>query len=178
MTRQRDLKRRIRDRMRETGEPYTLARVAVVPVTDQTPRGDDVTMTDDDDRPALPPVSSAIPRLSSGDLDRTLAFYTAIGFRERARYDDYLVLVRDTIELHFSQWDIDPLTNNSAVFVRVADADAFYADIRAGLPDLSHDRDAIPRVKAPLDVAWGGRELAVIDPFGNLLVIGESGTES
>jgi hypothetical protein len=197
MTRQRDLKRRIRDRMRETGEPYTLARTAVV--TEPEPRGDDVTMTDNtNDRPTpddgYAPAGTAIPRLCSADLERSSAFYGAIGFVERARYDDYLIMMRDTIELHFARWDFDPETQAVSIFVRVADAAAIHDEVLAAHPDIvrcgstaitpeeielvreqTARTGSRARVHAMRETPWAGRQFGLIDPDGNLLQIGEPG---
>lgn len=192
MTRQRDLKRRIRERMRATGEPYTAARRAFV--TD-VPRGEPMTMTDAHDQPNPAPAGTAIPRLSSADLDRSQAFYEALGFALRARYDDYLILIRDTIELHFSRWDFDPETQAASVFVRVADARALHDEACAAFPDIVRcgpgaitpeeidlvrsqraATGSMARIHEVRSVEWGGHQFALLDPDNNLLHIGESGT--
>jgi catechol 2,3-dioxygenase-like lactoylglutathione lyase family enzyme len=145
----------------------------------------------------LAPPGTAIPRLPSGDLDRSVAFYRRIGFREHLpRRPGIAVLVRDTIELHLVQWDTDPSALETSTFVRVWDAAAFYDEVLAAHPDIvrcnpeaitadeqaqvtvqrtaTGSRAHVHRVRA---VPWGGSELTLVDPDGNVLHVGEAGVE-
>jgi hypothetical protein len=125
----------------------------------------------------------AIPVLGSRDLDRTAAMYTSIGFVERSRYPDYLIVERDDVELHFSlQPDLDPGTTAGVAYVRVFDVETFHAEVlAAGIEVLTDDVlrerwDAggpLERVTALEAKPWGLREFALLDVDNNLLRIGQ-----
>lgn len=113
----------------------------------------------------------AVPILPSRDLEETLAFYATLGFERFGEgYRDYLILSRGSIWLHFTlQPDVDPLSTASSCYVYVTDADALY---RAWAPLVPPDPADGSRIVAPWSTDYGMRELAVVDPSGNLLRIG------
>ncbi|HEV2593541.1 MAG TPA: VOC family protein [Gaiellaceae bacterium] len=116
----------------------------------------------------------AIPVLPARDLAETLAFYERLGFVETGTTWDvyrYLIVSRDQYELHFFEArDVDPLTTASGCYLRVADADALYAEWeRIGVP---HDAATGSRLIAPVDTPYRMREFALVDPNGNLLRVG------
>lgn len=115
----------------------------------------------------------AIPILPSTDLDRTTEFYAQLGFAVAGRYpapDDYLIVRRDGIELHFWQaGDIVPDRSIAACYLRVHDVDALLNDWRqAGLP-----AQGIPRLSGVEDKPWGMREFHIVDHDGTLLRVGQ-----
>lgn len=115
----------------------------------------------------------AIPILPSTDLDRTTDFYSRLGFAVVGRYpapDDYLIVRRDAIELHFRQVDdIVPERSISACYLRVHDVDAMLSDLQpAGLPAVG-----IPRLSSAEDKPWGMREFHIVDHDGTLLRVGQ-----
>jgi catechol 2,3-dioxygenase-like lactoylglutathione lyase family enzyme len=116
----------------------------------------------------------AVPVLPSRDLRETLAFYERLGFEPRGAPPEewnYLILVRGGLELHFyGDRDVDPLTTSSGCYLRVADADALHEEWAAvGVPA---DPVTGSRLVAPVDTDYGMRELALVDPSGNLLRAG------
>lgn len=114
-------------------------------------------------------VSVVIPTLPALDLDATAAFYARIGFTVRARYEDYLILVRDWIELHFfHDAKLDPLSTASGCYLRTPEALRLHADFaEADLPG-----EGTPRLTSPSETHYGMTEFALIDPNGNLMRIG------
>ena len=82
----------------------------------------------------------AVPIMPSRNLRETLEFYERLGFELRGAPPEtygYLIVGRGPmIELHF--WEspeVDPLTTDHSCYVRVADADALYAEWEAvGVP--------------------------------------------
>jgi catechol 2,3-dioxygenase-like lactoylglutathione lyase family enzyme len=116
----------------------------------------------------------AVPILPSRNLDESLAFYSRLGFETRgaphARWD-YLIIGRGGIELHFYlDPDVDPLLTAANCYLRVTDADALYAEWDAiGVPS---DPATGSRLQPPVDTEYGLRELALVDPSGNLLRAG------
>jgi catechol 2,3-dioxygenase-like lactoylglutathione lyase family enzyme len=118
------------------------------------------------------PLGTAIPTHPSRDLDDTADFYAPLGFSERGRWDEYLIVVRDTLELHFFlDAAVDWATTTAGCYLRVADAPALWdAWAAAGVP-VSH-RGA-PRLQGPpWDTDYGLREFALVDPDGSLVRVG------
>lgn len=112
----------------------------------------------------------AIPILPSRSLPATLAFYARLGFDGETYGDEYAILRRGSVELHFfAHPDLIPAESHAGCYVRVQDVDAIYLDFGAArLP-----RHGIPRMDVLQDKPWGMREFAVIDEDGNLLRIGQ-----
>jgi catechol 2,3-dioxygenase-like lactoylglutathione lyase family enzyme len=113
---------------------------------------------------------SAVPILTSYDIDATEAFYTEkLGFQTRSKYADagYLILTRDGVSLHFSHVDSgSPATTPTACYLYVQGVDAFYQQaLRAG---AVHPNSKLG------NRAWGMREFAILDGDGNLLRVGET----
>jgi catechol 2,3-dioxygenase-like lactoylglutathione lyase family enzyme len=98
-----------------------------------------------------------IPVLPSRDLERSAAFYARLGYRTVQAYPDYLILSCDGGELHLARMDVEPGQNPAGLYLRVAGVDG----IAAALNAIAEDKP------------WGQRELALADPDGNLLRIGE-----
>jgi catechol 2,3-dioxygenase-like lactoylglutathione lyase family enzyme len=116
----------------------------------------------------------AVPILPSRDLDESLAFYSRLGFENRGAPHDrwnYLIIGRGGIELHFYlNRDVDPLTTSAGCYLRVTDADALYQEWHAiGVPN---DPATGSRLQPPVATDYGLRELALVDPSGNLLRAG------
>jgi catechol 2,3-dioxygenase-like lactoylglutathione lyase family enzyme len=87
------------------------------------------------------------PILPSRDLPATSAFYERLGFEEVGLWpDEYLI-----------------------GHLYVEDVDSLHAEFsRLGLP-----HEGIPRLHgAPVDVDYNMREVALVDPDGNLLRVG------
>lgn len=113
---------------------------------------------------------SVAPILASSDLEATIDFYAALGFGVEGHYpQEYLLLRRGDLGLHFffagSTWD--PAKNNSGAYLYVDDADAWAA--AAAAHEVPDARIGFPRIHPPADTSYGLRELALIDPDGNLL---------
>src|SRR4051812_38798901 len=75
------------------------------------------------------PVRMAIPILPSGDLDRTAAYYQALGLRVASRDEGYLVLNAGPAELHFSTGE--DLTAPGQAFVHVVDAGRLWKQLKS-----------------------------------------------
>jgi hypothetical protein len=112
---------------------------------------------------------SAIPILPSGDLDRTTGFWRAVGFEVVERYDDYLVIHADGVELHFTtRPEGDEAEGRDGrrpglAFVHVRDALVLWKRLRsADLAGLGPVQDTDFRL----------REFVVTDPDANLVRFG------
>jgi catechol 2,3-dioxygenase-like lactoylglutathione lyase family enzyme len=115
----------------------------------------------------------AVPILPSRDLRETLAFYERLGFENRGAPPEewhYLILGRGDVVLHFSPMpDVDPLITAAMTYVYVDDADAVHA---AWQGRVTPDQATGSRLVPPVDTDYGMRELAVVDPSGNLVRVG------
>jgi hypothetical protein len=104
-------------------------------------------------------LTASVPVLPSRDLARTVAFFRdAAAFAGEVVADDYAIVERDGVQIHF--WgpavELDPMSNDGSCRLRVDDVDAFYTALR-------------PHVYAEIgDRPWG-RDFAILDPDRNLI---------
>jgi hypothetical protein len=111
------------------------------------------------------------PVLPVRNVAKALEHYRRLGFDVQAYGEGdpsdpiYGFVDRDAVHLHLTRFaDLDPSTNCSACYLKVADADDLHAEwARAGLPG---------RLSEPTNTEYGLREFFHIDPDGNLLRIG------
>ena len=111
----------------------------------------------------------ATPNLPSRDFDATLAFYGALGFRERYRDDVWMILERGALMLEFFPWaDFDPAESAFGSCLRLDDLDGFWAGCTAaGIPAK---QQGWPRLAPPPHaMPWGGRMAAMVDLDGSLI---------
>ncbi len=114
-----------------------------------------------------------VPVIKSGDLDRSIYFYTEVldfdwkwhDEEERQRANGVAHLVKDGAELLLSRHAGDGIFG-SVNRVFVDSVDERYATFRARGLDTSKRPDS-PIHTAPVDQTWGLREFAVTDPDGN-----------
>lgn len=111
-----------------------------------------------------------IPVFRSPDLDATATYYcTQLGFVSERVTNDYLILRRADVELHFAPHDYDD--------ARPTEQRCY---IRGGGIDALHDEFLTRKVDGfrPFQrTAWDMFEFYVSDPFDLLLVFGRSATE-
>ena len=111
------------------------------------------------------------PKLPMRNRAVTRDYYiNKLGFKlfGDAIYDDYLMITKDQIQIHFFQFtDLDPLQNYGQVYIRTDDIDGLYQFfLNAGV--------AI-HPNAPLQVKpWGQKEFSLLDPDNNLLTFGQA----
>jgi catechol 2,3-dioxygenase-like lactoylglutathione lyase family enzyme len=114
-------------------------------------------------------LTAIIPKLPMRDPATTRAYYVGqLGFSVEGEYDNYFILERDGIELHFFLHpDLDPRKNYGQVYIRVKEIEALYnAWMEQGV--RIHPNGALG------DKSWGQREFALLDPDHNLLTFGEA----
>jgi len=116
-----------------------------------------------------------IPVIRSGDLDRSIRFYTGVldferkwpGEEQRETANGVIDLVRDGAELQLSHHSGDGVFG-SVNRVFVDDVDERFDTFRGRGLDTTL-RPESPIHTAPVDQTWGLREFAVTDPDGNSL---------
>lgn len=109
------------------------------------------------------------PKLPMRDKSATKAFYIdQLGFSEIGDYGDYLLLKKDTIEIHFFEFrDLNPKENYGQVYIRTNEIEKLYQSFL--------DKNVSIHPNAPLQSKpWGQKEFALLDPDHNLLTFGES----
>ena len=118
-------------------------------------------------------LTSTCAILPSADLDRALAFYESLGFKQQGRWQDfggYLIVQKDAVEVHFAH---DPNhvaeTSDHAVYIRTDDVDGWSDEIAR----LDFPAEGFPRFGAAQDREWGMREMHLLDPDGHLIRVGQ-----
>lgn len=115
---------------------------------------------------------SAAPGIPTTDMARTIGHYRRLGFTFSAPGTDgpppagadFAIGSRDGVELHFARKpDHDPGRTATWVYVRVEDADELSAEL---------DAAGAGQGGGARDTGYRMRELAHIDPDGNLLLFG------
>ena len=112
----------------------------------------------------------SVPILPVRDVSAALKTYGSLGFstdvyQEADGTAIYGFIQREGLELHLNLFrDLDPLTNTSAVYFYVSDPDTIYREWSE-----AHTEG---RLVPPEEKSWGMREMAYVDPDGNLLRIG------
>lgn len=109
------------------------------------------------------------PKLPMRDKAVTKNYYvTKLGFQVFGDFDGYLMLQKDSIQLHFFEFkDLDPTENYGQVYLRTNDIDTLYQTLL--------DSNISIHPNGPLETKpWGQREFALLDPDNNLLTFGQS----
>ena len=75
-------------------------------------------------------ITDAHPILPCLNLEETIAFYDKLGFALGNLFrDQYLILHRDGIQLHFWKCNDRKLAESSGCYIRCVDADALHANL-------------------------------------------------
>ncbi|MBW8358289.1 MAG: VOC family protein [Weeksellaceae bacterium] len=108
------------------------------------------------------------PKLPMRDRQVTKSYYIGqLSFQEISDYDDYIILGKDEIELHFFEFkEIDPAKNYGMVYIRVDDIEELYNTL------LEQGVAIHPNGKLQIK-PWGQKEFSLLDPDNNLLTFGE-----
>jgi catechol 2,3-dioxygenase-like lactoylglutathione lyase family enzyme len=119
--------------------------------------------------PTHPPraqLGRAVPVLASLDIDATQRFYAdKLGFAVVARYDDYGIVERDGVQIHFWLTDDAGVPKATSCRVDVDDVDQLHEEMEAS---------GVVHPNGPLtDQPWGLREFAVLDGDGNMITFGQ-----
>jgi catechol 2,3-dioxygenase-like lactoylglutathione lyase family enzyme len=108
-----------------------------------------------------PKLVRGIPVFPTTDLAATARFYSdVLGFTVIATYDEYLVVARDEIQLHFWLTANADLADDTACRIDVVGIDALYAEMKASEAEEPSELRSQP---------WGMTEFQMIDNEGNAL---------
>ena len=123
------------------------------------------------------------PILPCADLDHSISFYEALGFKRtyrQQRPNPYAVVERGEIVIHlFGLENFDPEASYGSVIIAVSDPDALYADFATGLRERfgKLPSTGIPRILRPRKRHGTVRGFSVVDPGGNWLRMWKLGDE-
>lgn len=109
------------------------------------------------------------PKLPMRDKIITKDFYVnKLGFQEIADYTDYLIVLKDNIEIHFFLFEgLKPHENYGQVYIRTDNIDQFYQSVS--------DKKLSIHPAGDLQIKpWRQKEFSLLDPDNNLLTFGQS----
>lgn len=113
-------------------------------------------------------LTAICPKLPMRDKNATRAYYVdRLGFEELGDYDGYLMVKKDSVEIHFFEFkDLNPDENYGQVYIRLDNISAFYQTLLD--EKVRIHPNGLLQVKP-----WGQKEFALLDPDNNLLTFGE-----
>jgi catechol 2,3-dioxygenase-like lactoylglutathione lyase family enzyme len=117
------------------------------------------------------------PCLPCGNLDETISFYEALGFKRtyrQTRPNPYAVVALEDIQIHLFGMDgFNPAESYGSVIVAVPDPDTLYRAFAASLRERFGKLPVagIPRILRPRKKFGTVRGFSVVDPGGNWLRI-------
>jgi catechol 2,3-dioxygenase-like lactoylglutathione lyase family enzyme len=105
-----------------------------------------------------------IPVLASLDIRASCAFYVdKLGFSATYQDDDYLIVRRNEMEIHFWRTDNRDYPENTSCYIRGGQVPALYDEFKS--------RD-VPKLSPFAVRPWNMKEFYIHDPHGNLLRFG------
>ncbi len=109
------------------------------------------------------------PKLPMRSKAVTKDFYlNKLRFQELGDYNDYLMVGKDNIEIHFFEFkELNPKENYGQVYIRTDDIDKLYQSLLDN--KISIHPNGHLQIKP-----WGQKEFALLDPDNNLLTFGQS----
>jgi len=113
--------------------------------------------------PGFDPAIS-IPVLASLCIDESAQYYCGrLGFSEICRDENYLIVRRDQIEIHFWLAEERVFPEHTSCYIRGGQILALYKELRA---------KGLERLSVLSERPWGMTEFHLNDPHGNLLRFG------
>jgi hypothetical protein len=111
------------------------------------------------------------PKLPMRNKIATRDFYiNTLDFQEFecADFDGYLMVQRDSIQIHFFEFrELDPKDNYGQIYIRTDDINKLYQSLL--------DRKTSIHPNGHLEIKpWGQKEFSMLDPDNNLLTFGQS----
>ena len=109
------------------------------------------------------------PKLPMRNKQTTLDFYTnQLGFNEIGNYENYLIVKKDAIEIHFFEFkNLDIEQNYGQVYIRTNAIDEVYKNL------LENNIQIHPNGSLEIK-PWGQKEFSLLDPDNNLLTFGQN----
>lgn len=106
-------------------------------------------------------LKTAIPKLASLDIERSVQFFERLGFARIAVHPTVAMVTRDNVDIHFWLTSDPAIPNATGSRANVERVDALYEEF---LPmNIVHPKDPLG------DKPWGLREFSILDLYGNVL---------
>jgi hypothetical protein len=106
-------------------------------------------------------LKTAIPKLASLNIERSVTFFEALGFTRVAVLPTLAMVSRDDVDIHFWLTDNPEIPNSTGCRAYVKGIDELY---QSYLPlNIVHPDDPLS------DKPWGMREFSILDLDGNVL---------
>lgn len=110
------------------------------------------------------------PKMPMRNKSATKDFYiNKLGFRNvgSSDYDGYLMVEKDSIEIHFFEFkELEPTENYAGVYIRTNNIERLYQSF------LDNKISIHPNGELQIK-AWGQKEFSLLDPDNNLLTFGQ-----
>ena len=113
--------------------------------------------------------TSIIPKIPFINKEKTLDFYLSqLNFKLISDYGDYLILVKDNLEIHFFSYpSLEKEKSDFMLYIRLTEIEQFYQNLI--------DKKMAIHPNGKLETKpWKQKEFSIIDPNGTLLTFGES----
>ncbi|PIQ48146.1 MAG: glyoxalase/bleomycin resistance/extradiol dioxygenase family protein [Cytophagales bacterium CG12_big_fil_rev_8_21_14_0_65_40_12] len=115
-------------------------------------------------------ITAVVPKLPFINKQDTLTFYVNyLGFTLRSDYGDYLIMDKDSIELHFFLFPkLEPSKSDFMIYLRIDnDIEGLHAEY---LKNAQSIRFIVKLETKP----WGQKEFSIADPNGTCLTFGQA----
>ena len=108
------------------------------------------------------------PKLPMRNKTLIKEFYLKrLGFTELGDHEDYLIIKKDQIEIHFFEFkELDPKENYVMVYIRTNCIEELYQSFLESGTNI-HPNGSL-QIKP-----WGQKEFSLLDPDNNLLTFGQ-----
>ncbi len=109
------------------------------------------------------------PKLPMRDKIATEDYYIKkLGFQEFGDYDEYLMVEKDNVEIHFFEFkELDPTKDAGMVYIRTDTIDKLYQSLL--------DNKVAIHPNGHLQIKpWGQKEFSLLDQDNNLLTFGQN----
>ena len=109
------------------------------------------------------------PKLPMLNKSITRTYYVdQLGFQEIGDCEGYLMVKKDSIEIHFFEFkQLDPKENYGQVYIRTNNIDNLYKSLLDSKTEI-HPNGTLKTQP------WGQKEFALLDPDNNLLTFGQN----
>jgi hypothetical protein len=108
---------------------------------------------------------SAVPKLASLDIQRSIAFFEKLGFAKSAHYPDYGIVEQDSVQIHFWLCTDPAVPKATGCRINVSGVDELFA---------TYSKLGVIHPNDPLTLKpWGLREFSILDVDGNLVTFSE-----
>jgi hypothetical protein len=107
----------------------------------------------------------ATPILAYLDQEKTINFYTKLGFDCNAKWDGYLMFNRDQINIHLWLCNDESIPKNTGCYIYVNEIDALYKEcLNLGIVHPNGKLEIKP---------WGMKQFSILDNSGNIIHFGQ-----